>query len=416
MVRVPETQQKELYASQGIYTSDFNFRAEVQSQMDLPPADKIRIRDVTLREEVVYDKALSIDDKVRLASKLQEMGIHIIQLHGQNLRETAVALRKGGIKIKLHVLCRVEHPYYYRDWREMLDDAIQSGIDGIVIGVPLPQRLMLNYGWSQEEALSIPLEAIRYAKEHGAPTVLFGARDGTRIDLDYLKKICTSAVQAGADMIHIPDTAGAMSPVATKWLIQEVRRVIKVPITVHCHNDFGLGTANTLASLEAGAQVLDVVTNGADPVRSGLASTDEVVMAMKCLYNIDVGIKTEMFYEFARWFADLMGVPLHCQKPIVSDQMWEVRYDHGARAMGKNRYWNFPFSASLVGLDHRLKAHLGRAAGPNSVRMKMEELGLPFPAQEKLEALAKMVNKEATDKCRSLTDDELKVLVQKIAD
>ncbi len=416
MVKIPETQQKELYASQGIYTSDINFRPEVQSQLDLPPTEKIRLRDVTLREEIVFDKALSLEDKVRLASKLQELGIHIIQLHGRNLRETATALRNAGIKVKLHVICRVEHPYYYRNWREMLDDAIQSGIDGLNIGVPLPQRLMMNYGWSQEEAINTPLEAIRYAKEHGAPTVVFGARDGTRIDVDYVKKLCASAVQAGADMISIPDTAGAMSPVATKWMIQEVRRVIKVPITVHCHNDFGLGTANTLASLEAGAQVLDVTTNGADPMRSGIGSTDEVVMAMKCLYGIDVGIKTEMFYEFARWFADLMGVPLHCQKPVVSDQMWQVRYDHGARAMGRNRYWNFPFSASLIGLDHRLKAYLGRAAGPNSVRMKMEELGLPFPAQEKLEALAEMVYQEATAKCRGLTDDEFKVLVQKIAD
>jgi len=170
---------------------------------------------------------------------------------------------------------------------------------------------------SREEALEKAVWSVEYAKSHGV-TVEFSAEDATRSDREFMTKVYSAACAAGADRINVPDTVGVITPGKMGEIIEHLKKSISVPISVHCHDDFGLAVANTLAGIEAGAARAHVDINGIGE-RAGNASLEEVVMSVQCLFGRRTGIKTPLIYDTSRMTARLTGVVIQPNKAIVGE-------------------------------------------------------------------------------------------------
>ena len=140
---------------------------------------------------------------------------------------------------------------------------------------------------TREEALNVCMNSIEYAKYHGL-FLAFSAEDATRTDLDFLKQIYRKAENYGADRVHIADTVGAISPQGMDYLVRELRRDIKVDIALHCHNDFGMALSNSIAGLLAGGTAVSTTVNGIGE-RAGNTSLEELIMALRIIYEVDLG-------------------------------------------------------------------------------------------------------------------------------
>ena len=159
---------------------------------------------------------------------------------------------------------------------------------------------------SRQQVLEKALWAVEYAKTHGLK-VEFSAEDATRSDRKFLIDVFKAVTKAGADRIDIPDTVGYSTPEYIRALVQEIKSKMDNPISVHCHNDFGLAVANSIAAINAGAACAHVTINGLGE-RAGNASLEEFVMALQCLYSKKHNIKVNLLYEISKFVSNTMGV------------------------------------------------------------------------------------------------------------
>jgi len=244
-------------------------------------SEVVRIFDTTLRDgEQAPGVSLTPDQKLELAIQLDSLGVDVIEagfpIASEGEREAFRLIMGAGLKAEVCALARADK----RD----IDAAMSvepNSIHTFFSTSDVHLRNVLNT--NREEALERIVEAISYVKDHGF-VCEFSPMDATRTDLEYLKAVCKAAEEAGADRIDIPDTVGIMTPRKMYELISEVKKVVRIPISVHCHNDFGLAVANTLAGVEAGAEQAHVTVNGIGE-RAGNAALEEVVMALNLLYG-----------------------------------------------------------------------------------------------------------------------------------
>lgn len=390
-----------------IYSGDLNFLPEACVGENFK--ENIELVEITLREEVVYDVNLTIADKVELAKSLDSMNVPVIQMHSQGAGAVIKACRDAGVRAKFEVLSRPYNPYGFKDWKEEIMEAIRGGADRIRPSITTPRKwTMGDPSMSLKDIANRTLEDVKFALDSGAKEVTIGFTDSPRMDLSYLIDIGGKAIELGATTVVINDTVGVAKPGLIAHMVKAMAKGTKGKIRVHCHNDFGLATANTLAALAAGADGAETVVNGADPARSGIAPLAEVVMAMMCLYNKDLGIVTENFYESSLLFADKSGIPVPEQKPVVADRNWMYKRDHIMRTITKDESIQFPFSPSLVG--QKFQIGMGRGSGVVGVKEKLRLMGLGFP-EDRVPELVKAVNSRAMEQKRRLNDDEFKSLV-----
>ncbi|MBI3938235.1 MAG: hypothetical protein HY323_14750 [Betaproteobacteria bacterium] len=389
------------------YVGDLNFLPEVCAGEHL--AQSIELVEITLREEVVYDVDLTVQQKVVLAQSLDAMNIPVLQAHSQGLADVIKACRDAGVGVKFEALVRPYHPYGYDDWKAEIRAGIKAGADIIHPSITTPRKWAMGEpGMSPNGIARRALDAVKYALDEGVKRVTIGFTDAPRTDLAFLIDVGARAVELGASTILINDTVGVAKPALMKHMVKALRESTGAGIRVHCHNDFGLATANTLASFEAGAIGAEIVVNGADPARSGIAPVAEVVMALLCLYRKDIGIVTEKLTEASFLFAEMTGIPVAEQKPVVAERNWMYKRDHIMRTITKDESIQFPFSPSLVG--QKFQIGLGRGTGAVAVKEKSRLLGLSV-AEDRLPDLVKAVNQDAVRRKRRLTDDEFRALV-----
>ncbi|MEM2820081.1 MAG: 2-isopropylmalate synthase, partial [Candidatus Bathyarchaeia archaeon] len=252
-----------------------------------------------------------------------------------------------------------------------------------------------------EEVIETAIEAIQYIKDHGA-ICEFSPMDATRTDIEFLKRVCRAAEEAGADYINIPDTVGIMTPKSMERLIRELREVVKVPLSVHCHNDFGLAVANSLAGVEGGAAQVHVTVNGLGE-RAGNAALEEVVMGLHLLYNKRTGINTRLLYETSKIVSRLTGVVIQPNKAIVGENAFAHESGIHTRGVVVKPLTFEPFNPELVGRRRKLIA--GKHAGRHGIKAELEEAGFQ-PTEEQLKEIVARV-KELGDKGKTVTDADL---------
>ncbi|MDQ1279437.1 MAG: 2-isopropylmalate synthase [Thermoproteota archaeon] len=361
--------------------------------------DKIRIFDTTLRDgDQTPGVFLTPADKATIARQLDRLGVDAIEagtpITSAGELESVRLIAKEGLRAEVYGLARVV--------KEDVDAVVSSGAKYTHIFIATSDlHLKHKLRMTREQALQKSLEIIDYAKSCGL-TVEFSPEDATRTDLDFLKKFCIAVDEAGVIRINIPDTVGIMTPNKMYQLVKEVKSVLKVPISVHCHNDFGMAVANSLAGVEAGADQIHVTINGLGE-RAGNAALEEVVTSLNLLYEKKTEVKTEMIYQTSQLVSKLSRIPVQPNKAIVGENAFTHEsgiHTHGLISMPLTYE---PIPPEFVGQRRKIVA--GKHSGRHGIKAALEEVGL-HPTEEQVREVVEKV-REIGEKGRVVTDEDL---------
>lgn len=390
------------------YLSPFARRPEVQGALRVRP--DIVVCDCTAREgEQAAGVDFGVEIKVELLRRLDAMGIPQAQA-GYPAKSAADAeairrVRGLGLRIKIEAIAQV----FDANWRDEVDAAVACGADIVDIQLPCSdQRLRLLHHMTREEMRDRAVQAIRHARGR-APVVRFAPTDTTRADLDYVRSLYHAALEAGAERISLADTAGAMFPPAMRWLVGEVTREFGVPLQVHCHNDFGLALANTLAAAEAGAAILDVTINGLGE-RAGNASLDELVVALEAFYGVRTGIRTEALYDLAHQLAAWTGIAVPDHKPLVGAHAFAHKLEGHVRGVLVSPPLYEPLPPEAVG--NRRRIPIGKYSGVYAIRYRLKQAGIEITDDQARRVLAALARVWEETPGGSLSDEAFLTLAE----
>jgi len=393
--------KKEPWKSENWFVSPWNFIEEVTR--DFRPPKQVKIHDITLRDGeqqagIVFRK----DDKIRIAERLAETGVHRIEAGMPAVSPQDEAAIKEMVKRNLG-------PEIFCFCRCMVDDvkrAMDCGVDGIVIEIPASQHLVEHgYGWPMQKAIDLPIKATQFAKEQGLYTVFFTI-DATRSDMDwYLNLIEKVASEGHMDALALVDTFGVLSPQGAFYYTETVKDRVNKPLEIHFHNTFGMATANTIMSVLAGGNVIHSTVTGIGE-GPGSCPMEETVVALLVLYGIDVGIKYDKLTELSKLIGELSSTAAN--RPFVGDMVYDI--ESGIPASWYKRLYKqyptdlFPVRPKFVG--HR-EPHvlMGKKSGLDSVAIWAEKLGIELTEAETEEVL-RQVKQRSYDLKRLLTEDE----------
>jgi D-citramalate synthase len=291
-----------------------------------------------------------------------------------------------------------------------IDAVIKTGAVGVHLVIPSSDlHLQYKLKKSREEVLQITSDTTQYAKDHGL-IVELSAEDATRSDLDFLTKMFKAGVEAGADRLCPCDTVGVLIPDKTKELYIELKKSFKdVPLSVHCHDDFGLALANSIIALQWGADQAHVTMNGLGE-RAGNASLEELAVVLKAQYDVNLGIKTKMLYETSRLVSRITDFPLQPNKSIVGENAFvheSGMHTHGILA---NPATYEPFKPEMIGRTRRIAA--GKHSGSTGIKASLNEMGLE-PSDEQVKEIFLRV-KNLGDKGKRVSDADLQAIAEAV--
>ena len=291
-----------------------------------------------------------------------------------------------------------------------IDAVLKTAAKGVHLVIP-SSDLHLKYKLkkSREEILEITADTTQYAKDHGLAVEL-SAEDATRSDLDFLTRMFKAGVAAGADRLCPCDTVGVLMPERTSELFSELKKRFRnVPLSVHCHDDFGLAVANSIIALKSGADQAHVTMNGLGE-RAGNASLEEVAVALKANYNVNLAIKMELLYETSRLVSRITEFPLQPNKAIVGENAFvheSGMHTHGILA---NPLTYEPFPPELIGRTRRIAS--GKHSGSHGINASLNEMGLE-PNSEQLKEIFLRV-KSLGDKGKRVSDADLQAIAEAV--
>lgn len=311
-------------------------------------------------------------------------------------RETVTAIARMGLSANVCGLARMT--------RGDVDAALSCGVDMVHVFIPTSDVQRIHtIKKSREEVLEATLEVVGYARER-CDQVLFSAMDATRTEWDYLVNVLQTAVSAGATTINVPDTVGVITPSAMVQLISRIRESVDCPIDVHCHNDFGLAVANTLAAVEGGASQVQVTVNGLGE-RAGNADLAQTVMSLHSIYGIATGIDTPRIVETSRLVSRCSGISLSPVQPIVGENAFAHEsgiHSHGVIACS-DTFEPGIMTPEMVG--HRRRLKLGKHVGRHAVRQMLSEVHLT-PTDPQLDEIVARI-KTISGRGKRMTDADL---------
>ena len=346
---------------------------------NLPPKlpDRVFIWDETFREGIkaptVY---LTYVEQVRLAKLMDESGVAIINVGFPALSEEEKRTVKRIVNESLTYskLTASSEPT-----KKSVNACLECGIKDITIESPI-NGLNLQYKLklTKEQALQRIVESVDYAKKHGT-TVNFVLMDATRTPIEDVIQVLEAAAGAGASRLGLADSVGFIRPLSMRYFMSHVRDGLpdairkKVPLSVHCHNDFGLASANTLAAMEEGAAYLHTCIAGFGE-RAGIAPFEEVVTATELLYNIDTGIDLGKIYRVAQSAEKAFALPIQFHKPIIGENIFTHEVEEEVEEMMSQPLVFEPFPPEIVGRETMI--FIGRNTGQTLIQKLLENAGI----------------------------------------
>jgi 2-isopropylmalate synthase len=359
----------------------------------------IRVLDTTLRDgEQTPGVSLTPLEKLEIAEALDRLGVDVIEagfpITSKGEQEAVKGIARAGLRAEVSGLARSE--------KVDIDTAIACGVSGVHVFLSSSDvHLQNQFHITRERMLEQSAEAVRYAKSFGVK-VEFSAMDATRTDIGFFKQVVKSVTEAGADRFDIPDTVGIATPQMMVEYVSAARSVSDIMLSLHCHNDYGLAVANSLAGVMAGADQVHVTINGIGE-RSGNTSLEEFVMACSNLYGLHTGVNYQLLYETSRLVHRLTGVPIQPNKAIIGENAFG--HESGIHTDGvlSNPSTYEPFDPSMVGRTRWLQA--GKHSGRHGVSAQLRGMGLK-PKEESLRLIVARV-KEMGDKGSTVTDSDL---------
>ncbi len=393
------------------HVSPWNYLDEVTR--DFTPPKQVKIHDITLRDgeqqaKVIFTK----DDKIRIAEKLAEIGVHRIETGMPAVSPNDEAAIKEITKRNLgsEIFCFS---------RCMVDDvkrAADCGVRGIVIEIPSSKHLIeQGYKWPLDKAIDLSIKATAFAKEQGLYTVFFTI-DATRSDLTWLLDLVDRVATEGhMDAFTLVDTFGVLSPQAASYFARKVKERIDKPIEIHFHPDFGLGVANTINAVLAGGEVIHTTVTGIGE-RAGNTPMEETVLALLTLYGIDTGIDYSKLNETAKLVQELSGVQVPGNRPFIGGDAYTIESGIVTgwfkNVFEENPTTVFPVHPDFVG-HAKPEILMGKKSGLDNIAIWSKKLNLEFTDDEAM-AVLKQVKLKSHDLKRVLTENEFQQIAEKV--
>ena len=391
---------------------------EIRESLNLP--DKAYFFDTTLRDgEQTPGISFTLKEKLSVAQTLDEMKIDVIEagfpVTSIGDFEACKAISKLGLDSEVMGLARMA--------KLDIDKVIEADMDGIHLfiatsDIHLKSKLQL----SRDEVIEQINKYVSYAKEHYS-TVLFSAEDATRSDLDFLIKANLNAIESGATRINIPDTVGTISPKAYGFMVKNVYKAIpnNIRIAVHCHNDFGLAVANTIAGFENGASEAQTTIMGLGE-RAGNASFAETAMSLYALYQLPMNIITQKIFPTAKLVESYCGgkVKIGRLQPLIGQNAFSHEAGIHAHAMIKNARTYEPITPQLIGISRsdnvadilKYSIKFGKHSGGHALKAKLGDLGINTNDKE----FVKIMNhiKDFGDKGHEVSEEDFLAIVKDV--
>lgn len=376
-------------------------------------SNKIQIFDTTLRDgEQVPGCQLSTDEKVLIARRLEQLGVDVIEagfpISSPGDFLSVVEISKA-VKIGVCALTRSK-----KEDIDVAAEALHHAKRGrIHTGIGSSDiHIKHKFNSTREKVLEQGTWAVRYAKNKGYEVEFF-AEDAGRADLVFLAQLVEAVIDAGADVVNVPDTTGYCLPhlygKRIQYLFDHVKNIDKAIISVHCHNDLGLATANTIAGLMAGARQAEVTINGIGE-RAGNTSLEEVAMILQTHkdLNLQTGIKSQMLYEMSTLVSEMMRMPVQPNKAIVGANAFAHSsgiHQDGFLKNSENYEIINPADVGVPSSSIILTARSGRAA----LKHRLELLGYQ-PSKSELDQLYENFLILADEK-KNVVDEDLITIV-----
>lgn len=394
------------------WVSHHNFVDEVRAGLNLP--NDVAIHDITLRDgEQQAGLVFNKEDKLKIARLLDELGVHRIEAGMPAVsKEDKIAVKaiaNDGLNAKIFAFSRC--------MKADVDLALECDVDGVVTEIPSSEHIIKHaYKWPLDKAINLSIEATKYAADHGLHVTFFTI-DSTRADLDWWIKIIKNVANKGhMDSLALVDTFGVCSPEAIRYFTKKAHEELNKPIEAHFHNDFGLATANTLAAVCEGAEVVHTTVNGIGE-RMGNADMAEVVLALEALYGIKLGLDYTKLYELSKLVENISGIKMPPHKAIVGDHAfttesgivvgWWLRVKEANMPLVM-----YPYSWDLVG-QKGVEIMYGKKSGRDSIVNILDKLGLNL-SEDEINKVVELVKEEAVKRKSTLSDDDLKEIIDKV--
>ena len=391
---------------------------EIRGSLNLP--DKAYFFDTTLRDgEQTPGISFTYKEKISIAQTLNDMKIDVIEagfpVTSMGDFEACKSISKLGLDSEVMGLARMA--------KLDIDKVIEADMDSIHLFIATSDiHLKSKLQMSRDEVIEQIHKYVSYAKEHYS-TVLFSAEDATRSDLDFLIKANLNAIESGATRINIPDTVGTISPKAFGYMVNNVYKAIPrdIRIAVHCHNDFGLAVANTIAGFENGASEAQTTIMGLGE-RAGNASFEETAMSLYALYQLPMNIITQKIFPTAKLIESYCGGKIRIGRlqPLIGQNAFAHEAGIHAHAMIKNARTYEPITPKLIGISRsdsvidilKQSIKFGKHSGGHALKAKLGDLGINTNDKE----FGKIMNhiKEFGDKGHEVSEEDFLAIVKDV--
>ena len=377
----------------------------------------IRIFDTTLRDgEQSPGCSMNAREKLEMAKQLEKLGVDIMEAGfaasspgdfnsvksiADTIKDCTVASLARAVALDIEKA------------GEAVKGAASPRIHTFIATSPIHMKYKLMM--EPDAVIASAVDAVKMAKKY-VSDVEFSAEDATRSDPDFLAKIVDAVIKAGATTINLPDTVGYTTPEEFTKFLMEVRQ--KCPalddaiLSVHCHNDLGLGVANSLASIAAGAGQIECTINGIGE-RAGNAALEEIVMAMKTrkdLYDADTRIVTKEIMRSSQMLTRITGVKVQPNKAIVGENAFAHEAGIHQDGVLKNKQTYEIMTPESIGITEK-NLVLGKHSGRAALKARIEELGYEISDEELTVAFEKFKN--IADKKKEVYDSDIEAIVTK---
>jgi len=365
---------------------------------------ELKILDTTLRDgEQTPGVSLTSEAKLAIARKLDEFGVDIIEagsaITSPGEQAAIKAIANAGLSAEICSFTRIVE--------SDIDVALSCEVDSIHLVVPTSDlHIEQKLKKTREQVLEMVGKCVDYAKAHGL-IVELSAEDGSRTGLDFLKTVLKTGTDHKIDRACVCDTVGIMTPEKIFDMYSELSKYLKVPLAVHCHDDFGLAAANSLSAIRAGASEVHCTVNGLGE-RAGNAALEEVVMGLLVLYGKKLRLRTDKLYELSQIVQRLSGINVAATKSIVGGNAFTHKSGIHVDGILKNPETYEPLLPSMVGRSRVIA--FGKHAGAHGVESKLKEFGFEVDAPTLREIVQRI--KEIGDRGKTVTDADLMAITE----
>ncbi len=377
--------------------------------------DKVKIFDTTLRDgEQAPGASLNTEEKIRIARNLDNLGVDIIEAgFAASSPDDSNAILEIGKVVKKAQVCSLARAVE-RDIKlagEALKKSKNPRLHTFISTSEIHMKYQIKK--TEQEVIDITAKSVALARNY-CDDVEFSAMDATRSEMDFLLKVFETAVKNGAKTLNIADTVGYMLP----WVFADfVKKVVDhfkdtdVVISVHCHDDLGLASANSLSAVTAGARQIECAVNGLGE-RAGNTPLEEVVMAMKTrkdIFGIDTNINTKKLVKTSKLVSNLTGFPVPPNKAIVGRNAFAHEAGIHQDGILKHRETYEIMSAEDVGWQTNTLV-LGKHSGRAALKDRYKDLGFELNEEEIVKIFQRF--KDLADRKKEIYDEDLEAILE----